>query len=149
MKADYIVIGRLINVEKQAICVEHKNYRDIGKTARFYLDTGTILATKRLFPVSLTQQNLPSEALQLPFASHSRSHPQGNGNYMGSSSQFHFDEGDEGIWILKREKFADHFTVVRPDNFLPLDSLNEVESAISQVTNFISEQKEKKSKQEN
>jgi len=142
MKADYVIIGRLTDVKKQAVFIEHKDFLDRGKFARFYLDTGTILATKKLFPLSVTQQNLSPKALKFPFASYSRSHPQGDGNYMKSSAHFYFDEGAEGIWLLQKAFFADHLTVVRPDNFLPIDSLSVVESAIVEVSKFLSEQKQ-------
>ena len=144
MKADYIVVGRLTDVREQAVYIYHENFSGTGKRARLYLDTGTLLATKILYPTSMTQQNLSPAALIFPFASHSRSHPQGNGNHMKSSAHFHFDEGAEGIWILERTRFVDHFSVVRPDNLLPIDSLKAVEKAIAQFSNFISEQRPKK-----
>lgn len=144
MKADYVVVGRLTKVKKHAIYIDYENFSSMGKTARFYLDTGTIHASQRLYPISVKKRNIPQETFSLPFASYSRSHPQKDGNFMDSSAHLHFDEGAEGIWILKKEVFTDHFGVVRPNDFLPIESLEAVEKAIAQVSKFISDQKEQR-----
>lgn len=127
MKADFVVVGSLSNVKKNAILITQKDYN--GKVIHVHLDSGIIHATKVLY----TRPGMKKQNIRLSFASYSRSQPQPNGYQRDSSSFLYFDEGDEGIWLLNSDRFINHTTVINPFNLLPIDSLSVVEKTIEDL----------------
>lgn len=127
MKANFVVVGSLTNVKKNAILITQKDYN--GKDFHVHLDSGMIQATKVLY----APQGMKMQDIRLPFASYSRSQPQPSGYQRSSSSFIYFDEGDEGIWFLNSDQFTNHTVMVSPYNLLPIDSLSVVEKTIEDL----------------
>ncbi len=131
LRAEMVVVGKLVNVENNAILIRRPGPRG-EKGFQVHLDIGSIQATNVLYErgppgASPKARKLPAN---FPFACHSRSQPQSGGLRAWSFSYLNFEEGDEGVWILNQSHFVGYLAVTYPHNFLPIDSLIVVEKTI-------------------
>ena len=133
MQAEAVIVGRLVEVKKSAILI--RQYDQKGKEIHIHLDTGLIQGNRLLN----SAQGIEKKDVIFAFASYSRHQPQPNGSEMHSPLYLHFDEGDEGIWILRRDAFTGRGYINSPENFLPLNSLGEVERTVVKFFDIISD----------
>lgn len=138
--ADLIVVGKLTQVRDNEILVKHREYRNRDREFDVHLDTGVIEASQILLWNGKRPGPRKDPKASYPFrlAWHSTYQPQPDGTDMIVSTYLHFDEGDEGVWLLKLAPFTDyHYAVTYPDDFLPLDSLAVVEHEIDRLLKSI------------
>lgn len=51
LRSGQVVVGKLVDVQKNSILIKHENYKGRRKNFHVHLDAGTIQATRVLFPV--------------------------------------------------------------------------------------------------
>ncbi len=134
--ADIIVVGKLTQVETKQIQLRQFD-AGLNRQRLIYLDTGLIEAEQTLKlgahrpgdPLALSSRASPSYRL----AFHSTHHPQPDSSDLWISTHITYQEGDEGIWLLKSAPFAERYAATHPAYFLPIDSLEVVNQTIDRT----------------
>ena len=141
LRSGGVVVGKLVNVERNAIIIEHKNYKRGRRNLKrllVHLDTGEIRTSRIIFSYMGSLTRGPrDQTIRLPFACHSQEQPQGEGSSMVSSSYLNFEEGQEGIWLLDHEVFVGHTAISNPFNFMPIDSLEALVAAAETALDYL------------
>lgn len=120
--ADLVVLGRLVDVKPKYFSIRH-NIHEYHQNLKDYTDVydvGSIRIDKIL-------KGSWHEG-QVGFAFDHADQPKNPFRHM----KIFFEENQYGIWILHRGT-AGYFSVRRPDNFLPEESLEEVLAAVESL----------------
>ncbi|MBU0568125.1 hypothetical protein KKC52_08780 [bacterium] len=126
-QADLVIVGTLTNVDERHFSITYYKNGTSGKTVDYsrYYDLGEIKVSKFLKVLEKPYH------FSIPIAFHSKDQTGPYGISLHVSTDITLNEGQQGIWLLKEDElFTGFFRIMRPDNLLPIDSLQQIEQLL-------------------